>query len=243
MNGWPKCFVLAYKIIRDIAWKIRIEHNGENQWVPSPRDLNEITWSISTPSFENIEWKKMGAPSDLIRVSQPTDQVTHLDFGEIEDIAWSEKCRSLAVMYSGMGQHEEALFWLNAGIEAFFDEGFKMISEELGKPELLDEISSPKAFWLPADEVVTSQFPDMVGKINWPDDKIHVSMYAKLKFLYKNYNMKTSVKKLQKEYRVISKNRNDLFHGKEKVGITPETIQKALQSFAWIKENFKLASE
>src|SRR4028118_461888 len=123
------------------------------------------------------------------------------------------KCRSLAVMYLEIGETNEALFWLNAGIESLFQNRFKEIALATGRTNLEDELNSPNVYWNDAEEIVKKQFPELAGKIEWPDSKRHVSVYQKLKCLHTSVPMKTSLKELNAKYDKISKHRNLLVHG------------------------------
>lgn len=235
--GWPKCFALAFTLIHEVSWHLRTKYEGEQQWVPAPRDLAEVETSISTAMRKRIGWRLKGSPANVLEGFTPPDEVLKIDLGELTSLNWSTKCRSLASMYVELGETNEALFWLNVATEAVFKERFAEIAMQINRPNLITELDSPKTFWAPAEEIVEQQFPEMAGKIQWPQAEIHVSIYAKLKFLYKSVEMKTSVKELLRHYRAISKHRNALFHGVLEHRIPLEVVQIAFSDYDWIVAN------
>ena len=242
IDGWPLGFSFAFGLLHDLVWNLRAYHGGERQWIPSPRDLSGIETFLRTPGDPSLSWKKKDSPATLLHVfSKPEDDLL-LEMGVLEPVPWSVRCRSLSGMYLELGETNEAIFWLNVGVEALFKERFAKIAEEAGRPDFESELNSPKAFWAPAEEVVTSQFPEMAGRIQWPDTEVHVSVYAKLRFLYRNIPMKTSVKELLRHYRVISSARNCLFHGAQDARLPVTEVEAALFSFDWIKENMGIDS-
>lgn len=241
-DGWPKAFAIAFNLIYDLTWHIRVRYTGEQQWIPAPRDLANIEWEIFTTEHRQIEWKLKSSPAALFKGFEPQNEVLQIDLGEISSLEWHTKCRSLAKMYMEVGETNEALFWLNAGVEALFKKRFEIISQKVGKPELLNELDSPKAFWDSAEEVVIQQFPEMAGKIQWPQAQIHVSVYSKIKYLYKQVTMRTSVKELLSHYSTVSKHRNALFHGTTEQRLPVDTVKEAMASFDWIEENCALAT-
>lgn len=241
--GWPQCFTKAFHILRDVAWRLRLEHGGERQWILAPRDIGDVTWTINTAHQSQIGWVMKSSPAAMMHLFIPTAERLTLDLGDLREPKWSDQCRSLAVMYFEMGQREEALFWLNVGVEALFEERFRELANASGHATLEKDLNSPKAFWDQAEEVIAAQFPNLAGKTKWPDDERHVNVYAKLKYLYKALAMKTNLKELLKRYSRIQRHRNDLFHGRRTAEVTIETVTKGIESFDWIIENFVLRQD
>lgn len=237
INGWPKCFTFAFHILNELCWFLRMRKNTISKWIPAPRDLADIKSCLITKDGEEIDFRLKGSPANIIQVMIPSEKIAIVNLGEFEELKWSQKCRSTADMYLELGETNEALFWLNVAVESFFNERFLEISKQVDDRELLEELGSPKAFWEPAEEIVSLQYPEMKGKIHWPTTNIHVSMYAKLKYLYKKITMKGNVKDLLKHYKNVSKHRNALFHGANDQRISVEELEKALKSFDWIVDN------
>ncbi len=241
VNGWPKCFTMTFEILRQVAWRVRLEHGGETQWVLAPRDIGDVEWTIGTAATDQIVWKKKGSPATMMRVFSPSSATKTIDLGPLTEPRWSAQCLSVAIMYFEMGQREECLFWLNVGVESLFEERFEEFAKELDQPGLLDDLIGPNARWAPAKEIVAGQFPDIADKIEWPDDKAHVSMYSKLTYLHRAVDMNTNIKELKSTYSKLHKHRNKLFHGHQSADITVKAVTAAIESFEWIHENFVLS--
>ncbi len=239
-DGWAKGFTLAFQVIDDLVWRVRIEYGGESQWIPAPRDISASTFEILSDG-QQVAWK-LKDPA-FMRMFPKTEEELEIELGQLQSIPWYIKCRSLAVMYLEIGETNEALIWLNAGIESLFQDRFKEIALATGKTNLEDELNSPNVYWNEAEEIVKKQFPELAGKTKWPDSKSHVSLYKKLKHLYKSVPMKTSEKELNAKYSKISKDRNSLVHGVIAKRLPAGVVKEALSSFDWINENFVLSED
>lgn len=104
-------------------------------------------------------------------------------------------------------------------------------------PGLASDLGSPKEFWSEAEMIVSKQFPEMANRIKWPSEPVHVSIFGKLKALYRLVPMQTSLEELQRKYRDISGERNELFHGKRTTRVSVTTIEAAQQALDWINTN------
>ena len=102
---------------------------------------------------------------------------------------------------------------------------------------LAGSLGSPKEFWAESELILSKQFPEMQGKVKWPSSAIHVSVYGKLKALYRLVPMKTSLDELLSKYRVISGQRNDLFHGTSSARVSVGSVQAASEALSWIDQN------
>lgn len=236
-QGWPKCFTLVFLVVHEVAWRLRLEHGFRQNWIPAPRDIADVESFIKPIEDVKIDFKLKSSPANIMVGFKPSNETVEINFGNLKPLLWSIKCRSLATMYLELGETNEALFWLNVATEALFKERFADIAVQVNRPSLETELNSPRAFWDPAEEIISKQFPEMAGRVQWPETEIHVSIYAKLKYLYKTIGMKTSVKELLKYYHDLSKYRNALFHGILDDRLPIETVKKAIVSFDWIDEN------
>ena len=126
-------------------------------------------------------------------------------------------------------------------MEALFQDRFQTIALALGKLDLDEELGSSKAFWDLAKEVVAEQFPDVADKVEWPETEAYVSMFKRIKYLYKITSMKTSVKGTLSHYSRVSRHRNALFHGATEERLPVEVVEQAIGSFDWLEQNFALA--
>ena len=139
-------------------------------------------------------------------------------------------------MYLELGDTNEALFWVNVAVEALIIRRFQEIEALVGSPGLAEELGSPKEFWADAEEMLAQQYPCMAGKVKWPSSQIHVSLFGKIKALCRRVPMQATHKEIIKQYRVISGERNDLFHGKMGGRTSVETVLKAFDALKWINE-------
>lgn len=243
VSGWPKAFTLAFGILHDVCWFVRVRREGTRQWIPAPRDLSDVYWFIRSKANQNIVWKQQSSPAALFHVFKPSGEAMSIDIDEIPIIPWSERCRHLASMYLELGETNESLFWLNVGVEALVKERIIEFSYILGRPDLERDVDSPRAFWGPAEDIVLEQFPELSGKIKWPESQIHVSIYGKIKYLSKMVNLKSNIKDIILHYSNISGNRNALFHGTLEERIKVDVVKEAFSSFDWLKDNFVLAEK
>lgn len=129
----------------------------------------------------------------------------------------------------------QAAYWL--AVESLVAQRFNEIEQVIGIPGLAEALGSPKEFWAQSEEIVCKQYPEMVGKVKWPTSQIHVSVFSKMKTLYRRVKMKTTIDELLHRYRDISGERNDLFHGKRTSRVSVATVITAFEALAWIDEN------
>jgi hypothetical protein len=237
VSGWPKSFTLAFSIFHDLAWRVRMEHAGTHNWIPAPRDLSDLEYWIKTLSHDNLGWMRKSSPAALMQFHAPEAQKLSLNLGELNQLPWATECTLRAHMYLELGDTNEALFWLNVAVESLIARRFVQIEQATGRLSLANDLGSPKEFWAEAEAIVSKQFPELAGKTKWPTAKIHVSIFGKLKALYRLVPMKTSLEELIVHYRAISGERNDLFHGKRSTRTTVAAVKAAKQSFDWIDSN------
>ena len=140
-------------------------------------------------------------------------------------------------MYLELGDTNEPLVWLNVAVESLIAERFKEIEAVIGRPGLAADLGSPKEFWAEAEAIISKQIPEVAGKVRWPTAAIHVSVFSKLRALYRLVPMKTPLDELLSKYRDVSGERNDLFHGKRATRVTVPTIEAASQALSWIHAN------
>jgi hypothetical protein len=236
-DGWPRSFTTAFEIFHDIVWTIRGKSGFRQDWIPAPRDISDLTFQLGSSADEKIEWIIKGSPASLLEAFSPSGEVEEIDLGDLAPIPWDLECKGRAQMYLELGDTNEALFWINVSVEALISKRFDEIEEKFGFPGLANKLNSPKEFWSGAEEIIEKQQPHMAGKIQWPTSQIHISIFGKIKALYRLVSMKTTHKELIKRYRTISGDRNDLFHGKRIERTTVEMVFSAFESLEWIREN------
>ncbi|MBO9648468.1 MAG: hypothetical protein J7605_08150 [Variovorax sp.] len=236
-EGWPQSFTWAFSIFHDLAWRLRAGHGGRQDWIPAPRDLSDLEQVTSTAGASQLGWIKKGSPAALYEMFVPSTEPVEIDLGTLERLPWAAECRTKASMYLELGDTNEALFWLNVATESLIAQRFDEIELATGRSGLAISLGSPKEFWAEADMILSEQFPDMQGRVKWPTSAIHVSVYGKLKALYRLVPMKTKLDELLAKYRAISGQRNDLFHGKSSARVPVATVQTASEALNWIDLN------
>lgn len=236
-EGWPKSFSWAFSIFHDLAWQLRERHGGHQDWVPAPRDLSDLEYSVETSVRGGLEFVKKGSPAELLMVFEPSADVLRIELGEIDSLPWSTECRARAEMYLELGETNEALFWLNVAVESLVAYRFTEIEQLTGMHGLAHDLGSPREFWAQAEEILSKQYPEMADKVKWPVAAVHASVFGKLKALYRRIPMKTFIDELQRRYRQISGERNDLFHGKRPGRVSVGTVMTAFDALTWINEN------
>lgn len=234
IDGWPKSFTLAFSIFHDIAWRLRTEYAGNQDWIPAPRDLSDLEFWVETNSNTSLGYIKKGSPAELSEIFSPTENSLNISLGELTRLPWSVECRVRADMYLELGDTNEALFWLNVAVESLIAQRFLEIEAAINRPGLADELGSPKEFWSESESIISKQFPEMKGKVKWPSAPIHVSVFAKLKALHRMVPMNSAYDELIDNYRAISGERNDLFHGRRTSRVTVATVEAASQALKWI---------
>jgi hypothetical protein len=163
--------------------------------------------------------------------------VKTIDLGEIEPLRWAVECRSRAEMYLELGDTNEALFWLNVEVESLISSRFGEIETQTGIKGLAADLGSPKEFWSQSEEILVKQFPEMAGKVKWPSASVHISVFGKLKTLYRRVLMHTPIDDLLRRYKEISGERNNLFHGNLSGSVPVTTVLNALGALDWIDVN------
>ncbi len=235
-KGWPGIFFDAFEILDAVIWKLRQEQQDlPGKWIPTPSDVATIEWELWAGETQ-INTVTMGPPG-VVRFSDvPSErQIITLDISE--PIEWHKRCRILAEHYLASGETNEALFWLNVGIEALFETLSKAICTSKGIN--FDDLSSREAYWDAAEEVLASQFPDMAKKVRWPEPMRGIpSWFTRIRYLSKLVPLKRSAKDIGEQYARIQQHRSVLFHGIREGRETVESVNEALSAFEWLEENF-----
>lgn len=86
-----------------------------------------------------------------------------------------------------------------------------------------------------AETILVQQFPEMAGKVKWPDTVIHTSVFTKLKRAVAHTTLESQKKDIIKNYQKVNAKRNALFHGGS-VDITIEDVEKAFNAYGWLKD-------
>ncbi len=239
INNWPRVFVDTYEILDSIIWKLRQEENAIGKWILLPNDIASIEWELST-NQDRIDWVLQGPPGSVIQVMPKESAITEIKVNLENKISWHKRCKIISDAFLGTGECNEALFWLNVATEALFEQRALDICNR--KQLSFESLSGGKTYWERADDVIKQQFPELEGKIQWPESAPGVpSWFAKIRYLGKHVNLRASGKEIQAKYSIISKHRNALFHGVKEGKVGLDDTEEALKAYSWLEDNFCLA--
>jgi hypothetical protein len=235
---WPSASTYTYDILEKVTWKIREVSKLSGRWLLLPNDVATIKFEL-LGAGNTIDWIVKDPPGLLIKGFVSNDQrLNELEISLDRDVTWHQKCKILAHSYLETGATNEALFWLNVATEALFENRSVEICDRNNID--FDELSSGKSYWANAREVVQQSHPEIVEKINWPEERIGIpSWYTKIKFICKEIELKKSKKEILRNYNKVQKYRNALFHGASDDRISYENAKKAFDAHEWLEENFK----
>ena len=137
-----------------------------------------------------------------------------------------------AKVYAESGQLKESIFWLNVSVEALVEEFIQRVATT---QKMLEEIEGDEHKFDTAEAILAEQFPEMKGKVKWPDVVIHTSVFTKLKRAVKLSGVAIKEKDVTKKYSQVNAKRNALFHGRE-TDISVDDVEKAFAAYGWLKE-------
>lgn len=232
---WPSIFIDTFNIIDSIVWKLREEQTVPGKWILYPNDIAATECTIKNNNCV-IDWILKGPPGS-VEYTNKKPETKELQINITQKTEWHIRCKILAETFLNSGEINEALFWLNVGIEAFFDKRTREICASHSIDHEL--LSSGKAYWERAEEVVVNQCPELANKIKWPESAVgSSSWYTKIRFLNNKVPLKENHSLILSKYRDINKHRNTLFHGVEEVDMNITTALEALAAFNWLEDNF-----
>ncbi|MHB8172811.1 MAG: hypothetical protein ACYDG6_15000 [Thermincolia bacterium] len=232
---WPGIFVDTFDILDSVIWKLRESQQTQGKWILLPSDIAEIKWELTADTITLGPIIK--GPPGVVKVTSPVIDTQELSIDIYPPTKWHMRCRILAENYISTGETNEALFWLNVGTEALFEERVNEICNKF----FIDpqSLSSSKSYWERAKDVVTAQFPELANKIEWPEAALGVpSWFTRIRYLGKLVDLRYNASEVLKRYSEVNKYRNTLFHGVREGKISMEDTKKALESFIWLEDNF-----
>lgn len=234
--SWSYLYDFTYKAIRTVWYHLQSLGDDYVTWPPLPQDIGSINWSVR--SGKNIfDSGYLTNPATGFTISSNNRGGMHFEISHETVPHWSDNTYYYARLYAKSGQTEEVIFWINVATEALIDEFLKNISPD---STTYNNLSSQESKFQSAEEILSEQFPEMAGKVSWPNLTIPASVYTKLKraleYLNQSKKQKESIIRL---YSFISKKRNALFHGSSH-DIHPEDIKKVFDSYNQLKSFFSL---
>lgn len=231
-ENWNFLYKITYDIIEKVWWHFIDKDIATSSWCPVPKDIPFIEFS-QWHNEEQLEFKLTSNPSNIHSIHQNNDEEENYVFDSLEEVAWTKKCFLYAKISLEIGQFKEALFWLNVATESLLEDFICFIvKEEDVREELLKGVST----FASAEEILSKQFPEMKGRVQWPKSTKHPSVFNKLKQVFKLAKTDLSEKEVLKKYSIISSDRNFLFHGSN-IDLQSEKIKKAFEAYDWLTRN------
>ena len=227
---WNAVYDFAYRVVTQI-WAYLQKHDElAGMWPPLPNDIHYVSSKVLVNGNE-IDGEFATNPALVYHVSSLNKASKRYEIIE-ENTCWSDYAYMLAKVYAETGQMKEAIFWVNVAMEAMVEEFVKRTAKT---EDELAEIEGVTYQFESAEEILSEQFPEMKGKVNWPKSEIHTSVFTKLKRAVNMSGLKAMQKDIMKKYWQVNAKRNALFHGGE-VEISVEDVEKAFGAFAWMRE-------
>ncbi|PSK80728.1 hypothetical protein CLV93_11322 [Prolixibacter denitrificans] len=228
-----------FELVEKISWNIYKPEDHIGRWLITPNDIGAITY-LTLANDNELYNTKIDPPGQSLSISKQNKEVIIENHSITIQKQWFDKCLILAIDKLGTGNTNEAIFWLNAGIEALFEEKTRSICEQSNID--YDEFTSSKSYWINAKELVEKYIPRQeADKIEWPTTKNgKTSWFSIIKNLSKQVELKEGYKKILSHYSKVNKHRNAIFHGSNQHRVDGKTVNEAIASFNWIKDNYKM---
>ncbi|MBO3744906.1 hypothetical protein J5X84_02420 [Streptosporangiaceae bacterium NEAU-GS5] len=237
-TGQPFVQTFLFYLLTDLIAELQTEESDfvDELWTLTPRDI--VALEIQAPA----------GPYSLITISQlmlstwrvvqvPAD-VQQRDVPDLQPPSYWMACRRHARGYLSLGATREALLWLNMATEALIDERIAAFTDAV--PALGQNMTGARLLFQDAEDALVAQFPDMAGRVRWPEREVQPSRFAQLKALYHHLDLGGTYSKAKTYYSRISRSRNAVIHGRN-TGLVPvEDVEKGLQALQWLDENLRL---
>ena len=227
---WNAVYDFTYRVVTQIWGYLQKQNELAGIWPPLPNDIHYIDSKVLV-NGRKIDGEFTTNPALVYRVTSLKKEAKRYEIAE-EKTRWSDYAYMLAKVYGETGQMKEAIFWVNVAMEALVEEFIRWTAKT---KEDLAEIEGVTYKFDTAEEILSEQFPEMKGKVNWPKSEIHTSVFAKLKRAVNKSGLKGMHKDIIKKYLQVNAKRNALFHGGD-VEIDVEDVEKAFGAFEWLRE-------
>ncbi len=236
IEAWPAIFVDVFEILDSVIWSARQLGESHGDTFLSPNGVGPVKWTL-TDGGEYFGLQFRGPPGQVWQLGGSPLEPKELRIEDCAPVSWTIRCRILAAHYLALGETNEALFWLNVGVEALFSGRVEKACAAAGIN--IKELSSGRSYYSNAEEVIVQQFPELAGRIQWPETaEGHPSWYVKIRYLGKVLRLGVSVKEVLRHYSVLQRHRNALFHGAREGRLAATEVKIAMESFDWIVDNF-----
>lgn len=229
---WTSLFDFTFKVLYSIWAHAQQLEDVTGAWPPLPNDIHYIECHVfaGDKDFDNLTSTNPALVYHFTSLKKPTAEIK---IEEKQRSQWSDCAYNFAKIYAESGQLEEAIFWLNVSVEAMVEDFIQQVATT---GEVLAEIEGDEYKFDTAEEILTEQFPEMKGKVKWPNTIIHTSIFTKLKRALKYSGLAVNKKEVIKKYSQVNAKRNTLFHGGE-AKIDVNDVEKAFGAYDWLRKN------
>lgn len=233
-----------FELLEKISWNIHSKENKIGRWLINPNDIGMIAERIYTNN-NKFHFSMISPPNQIVSISVNTRKSTPLiikDDSILEEKEWFDKCLILAQDKLSLGNTNEAVFWLNVGVEALFEKRTQLICQQIGID--FETFTASNSYWLNAKELVEKHISkEEANKIIWPEvTNGKASWFTIIKNITKKVELRACSKDILKHYSIINKHRNAIFHGVKHSRVNSDTVNKAISSFDWIKNHYVIKS-
>lgn len=227
---WIAAFDFTYRVISALWMYFQQKEIMSTTWPPLPNDIHYIDYCVVGRNGK-YDSERSTNPALIYHFAPLKKAPQHYEFNE-DMPNWSVYAYQFAKVYAQSGQLKESIFWLNVSVEALIEEFIQKVATS---KEKLAEIEGEERKYDTAEEILAEQYPEMKGKVKWPDIVIHTSVYTKLKRSIKESSLVDSQKEILKKYSQVSSKRNTLFHGGS-IDIGVDDVEKAFNAYDWLRE-------
>lgn len=235
VDGQPLAFTLAY-LLADalLAGLRRIAPEGVDPlWVVTPRDITRLSIEVTCAgtTVTSVPLVHLGP----MQVQAGTSEPLALAELPLQPEPHWELCRRQAIGYLALGATREARLWLAMSAERLLDD--RVAIAIAAKPELAERLTATRLLYAEAEQTVATQFPDLAGRVVWPDKEVQPSRWALLKGLYRHASMRGTHQEAAAAYAAATKGRNPLVHGSDDQLPPADEIAAGLAALDWLAEH------
>lgn len=227
---WNAAYNFTYKVLSAIWMYSQQYEDIVASWPPLPNDIHYVEYSVLSGN-KSYDGMYSTNPALVYNVNPLRKASQHYVIDE-ELPSWSVYAYHFAKTYARSGQLKESIFWLNVSVEALVEEFIQKVATT---KDMLVEIAGEERKFDTAEEILSQQFPEMKGKVKWPNTIIHTSVFTKLKRAVRMSGLAGMQKEILGNFAKVNAKRNMLFHGNTAdIGLVD--VEKAFNAYLWLKE-------
>jgi hypothetical protein len=237
----PLAQALVYVLTADLLAALvgELPEDVDSLWVLTPRDISQYSFRqhANGRAVVDIPMVSIGG----WRISAGALKPLEMHLAQLESEPYWQLGYRQAAAYLALGATRESVAWINMAAESLID---SRIAELVARrPELEGTFTSGRLLFAEAESVVTSQFPDLAGRVEWPDAAVQPSRWSQLKALQRAAPLPVSHREITQKYARVTAGRNDLLHGRHRALPSAAAVVEALEGLRWLIEQLRLPSD